>query len=107
MKLTNLLSRKIIVARRVKTVNDKMAMSTVTAVATVIQPTADSSHQLVEGVFGKSFKLYCDGGVDIQQGDRLRDYLTSTTYTVVSDGVTRRTMGSIDYTIIIVQKTTN
>lgn len=105
MKLTNLLSRKIIIARRVKTVGDKMAMSTVTSVATVIQPATDSSHQLVEGVFGKRFKLYCDGGVDIQSGDRLRDYLTSTTYTVVSDGVTRRTMGSLDYTIIIVQKT--
>ena len=107
MKLTNILSREIIIARRIKTVGDRMAMSTVTSVAAVVQPATDSAHQLVEGVFGKQFKLYCDGGVDILQGDRLRDYMTGTTYTVVSDGVSRRTMGSLDYTMIIVQKTSN
>jgi len=82
-----------------------MALSTVTATFANIQPAANSSTEIAEGVFGKSFKLYFDGGVDLQMGDRLRDTETNEYYTVVSGGVTRRTMGSIDYLIASVQKT--
>ncbi len=107
MRLTHLFSGKIIIARRVTTSGYKMALSTVTSVAMAIQPVADSSHEIATGVFGKQFKIYVDGGIDIQPGDRLRDIGTGNYYTVMPDGVSRRTMGSIDYTLVVVQKTKN
>lgn len=107
MKLTHLTNKELIIARKVAVSGDKMALTTVTATFANIQPATDSSTEIAEGIFGKSFRLYFDAHVDLRMGDRLRDVETGDYYSVVSDGVTRRTMGSIDYVIALVQKTKN
>lgn len=104
MRLTHLLKNRVIIARLATTTGDRMAFSTVTAEMMNIQPTGNSASEIAEGVFGKSFRIYCDGGSDLQAGDRLRDQ-NGDYYTVMSDGVSRRTMGTMDYIIAVVQKT--
>lgn len=107
VQLTHLLTNKIIISRKIATTGDKMALSTVTSAMINLQPASSSSREIAEGVFGKSFKIYCNGDIDLQPGDRLRDNVTGDTYTVMPDGVTQRNMGCIDYTIAVIQKTKN
>ncbi len=104
MRLTHLLNKKIIIARLTTESGDKMLFSTVTGEMGHIQPMSNTSSEIAEGVFGKTFRLYMDGDVDIQEGDRLRDE-DNNYYTVKSDGVSRRTFGSFDYKIVICEKT--
>lgn len=104
MKLTHLLNKRIIIARLAVLTGDKMAFSTVTVEMMNIQPRADSKSELRPGLFGKEFRAYMDGDVDIDEGDRLRDE-NNNYYTVKSDGVSRRTMGSFDYLIVALEKT--
>lgn len=105
MRLTHILDNRVIIARKVATSGDKLAFVTVTAEMMNIQPVSDSSTEIREGTFGKQFRIYCDGGADLQPGDRLRNNDNGETYTVMSDGVSRRTMGSMDFIIAVVQKT--
>ena len=105
MSLVHLMTNRVIIARKVTTTGDRLAYSTVTAEMMNIQPAGDSASEIREGVFGKSFKLYMDGDTDIQEGDRLRDTDTGNIFTVVPDGVSRRTMGSLDFLVVVVQKT--
>jgi hypothetical protein len=104
MKLTHLLNKEVIIARMATVSGDRLAFSTVTAEMMHIQPMSDSKSQLTEGVFGKVFRIYTDGNVDVQDGDRLKDE-DGNYYTVRNDGVSRRTFGSFDYLIIAVEKT--
>jgi len=105
MKITHLLNKQVIVGRMATTTGDKMAFATVTGEMMHIQPTDNSKDPLVDGVYGKTFRFYTDGDVDVQAGDRLRINSTSEEYTVVSGGVSRRTFGSFDYLIIVAEKT--
>lgn len=82
---------------------DKMAFTTVTAQMVNMQPASDSSTLIREGTFGKRFRFFCDGGADVQQGDKLTDS-SGNVYVVLADGVSRRTMGSIDYMLVVVEK---
>ena len=105
MRLTHLLHQKVIIARLVKeSGGERMTFTTVTAEMGHIQPMTDSSSEISDGVFGKTFRLYMDGGVDIQEGDYLRDNYNNY-YTVKADGVSRRRFGTFDYNIVIIEKT--
>ena len=104
MKLTHLLNKKIIIARMITTSGNKIAYSTVTADMGHIQPMDLEKGQISEGVFGRTFRLYIEGEVDIQEGDRLRD-IDNNFYTVVTGGVSRRNFGSFDYKIVIMEMT--
>ena len=84
--------------------SDLMAFATVTSVMVHIQPATDSKRALTEGVFGKQFRIYTDVGRNIQQGDRIRD-ANNNEYTVMADGETERSFGSISYKLLIVEKT--
>lgn len=98
------MTKKVFIARRVTTTGYKMAFTTVTAAMMQIQPTSNSSNQIETGVFGKSFKIFCEGGIDVQPGDRLRDD-DGNFYSVLPDGVSHRSMGSIDFIVMGVTKT--
>jgi hypothetical protein len=103
MRLTHLLSKRVIIARMVSTTGHKMVYVTVTAEMSHIQPMSNFKSELREGVFSKTYRLYVDGDVDIREGDRLKDE-DGNFYTVKNDGVSRRTFGSFDYCIIIIEK---
>ena len=106
MRLTHLLNKRVVIARMAteEAGTDKLMFSTVTAEMMHIQPTSGSKSEIEDGVFGKSFRIYTDGDADVQEGDRLRDS-DNYYYTVLSDGVSRRSFGSIDFLVINVQKT--
>jgi len=104
MRLIHLLNKQIVIARLVTESGDKLMFTTVTTEMGHIQPMSDSNREMGDGVFGKTFRLYMDGGVDISEGDLLRD-TDNNYYTVRSDGVSRRTFGSLDYLIIVMEKT--
>jgi len=103
MRLTHLLSKRIYIARLATTTGDKMAFVTVTSDMSHIQPIDRSNTEVSEGVFNKTYRLYMDGDGNIQEGDRLRDE-DNNYYTVMADGVSRRTFGSFDYLIVILSK---
>lgn len=87
--------------------SDLMAFSTVTTAMVHIQPQMSSKRMLEGtsgGVFGKQFKIYTDVGRNFQQGDRIRD-TNNNYYTVVADGETDRSFGSISFKILLVEKT--
>lgn len=104
MKITHLLTNTVVITRLSTVSGDKQAYSTVTSVIGHIQPLSAEKTSLVEGVFGKTYKIYTDGSTDINEGDRLKDE-DGNYYTVKSGGVSRRTFGSFDHNEIIIEKT--
>lgn len=104
MKLTHLATNLVIITRMTSVSGYKQAFSTVTAAMMAVQPLSLEKTALIGGVFGQTFKIYVDGDIDIQEGDRLRDFDTDEIYRVKSGAVTRRTYGSIDYREVIVEK---
>ena len=87
------------------TSGDKMAMSTVTSSKAQIQPLDAERTQIVGGVFGKTFRIWVDTSLNIQEGDRLRDE-DGNFYKVRKGGVTPRSFGSIDYKEVLIEKST-
>lgn len=45
--------------------------ATATAEANIQQLDAETAHK-IEGVFGESYVLFCDSGVDIKEGDKVQ-----------------------------------
>lgn len=103
-RITHLTNKEVFITRLTSAGVDKMAFTTVTSAMTHIQPISDGKNGLADGVFGKSFKIYVDGGVNVQAGDHIRDE-DGNRYTVVADGSSRRQFGTFDYKILLVQKT--
>ena len=97
------MSKRIYIARLATTSGDKMSFVTVTSDMAHIQPSDNQNSEISEGVFGKSFRMYMDGDGNLQEGDRLRDE-DNNYYTVMADGVSRRTFGSFDYLIVMLSK---
>ncbi|MCK4686642.1 MAG: hypothetical protein KAT66_00770 [Candidatus Lokiarchaeota archaeon] len=104
MKITHLLSNTIVITRLSTVSGNKQAYSTITSVSGHIQPIQDNKLELMDGVFGKTFKIYVDGESEINAGDRLKDE-DGNYYTVKSGGVSRRTFGSFDFREIVIEKT--
>jgi len=105
MSITHLLNKSATVQRMSDLGADRMALSTVTSVLRVhIQPESTEKRPLDEGVFGKRYRIFTDVSFVVSEGDRLRD-TDGNYYTVVSGGVSRRTFNSIDYQLIMAEKT--
>jgi len=105
MTIAHLMNKSITILRLADIGDDKMALTTGETIKCQIQPATDDKRELTDGVFGKQFRIYVDGASDAKQGDRIRDKSTNEEYTVLSGGETRRTFGSIDYTILLVELT--
>ena len=103
VRLTHLLKNRIIISRMTAVTGFKQAFSTVTSEMGCIQPIGKEKAGLVDGVFGKAFRIYVEGDTDIRPGDRLRDE-NGNKYTVKSGGVTPMSYGSFDYKIVIIEK---
>jgi hypothetical protein len=104
MSILHLATNTLIQSRMTTISGSKMAFSTLTAVEGNLQPLGQSDAGLDIGVFGRAFQFFCDGPVDIQEGDRLHDSSTGWFYRVRSGGVVRRSEGSIDYLKIICER---
>ena len=85
----------------------KQAFATVTAeLPGALQPIKDADSPLsplTDGVFGRQFVFFCDGTIDVQEGDRLKDE-NGNIYRVRSGAVVRRSFGSIDYLKVLCER---
>ena len=96
--------KQIVVARKaVMSGTDKFLASTVTGVKMNVQMLSDRDAQLIEGTFGKTYVFYCDGAVDVQEGDKLKDP-DGAYYKVISGGVSRHQFGTFDHRKIIAER---
>jgi len=105
MKFLNFSNKTVVVSRMTAVSGNVKVLSTVTSTSGHIQPLDAERIRLIDGVYGKSFRIWVDSGVDIQEGDLLRDE-DSNEYKVSKGGVTPRAEGSIDYQEILIEKTT-
>lgn len=102
MKLQHLANQRIVVSRLMAVgSNNKLALSTVTASFGHLQPVANEKVQLVDGVPGKTYLIFVDGDLDIQEGDQLKDE-SSNVYTVKKGGVTRWKHGAMDFQEVLI-----
>lgn len=106
MKLQHLANQRVIISRlqQVGGTSTKLALSTVTAAFGHLQPIAAEKIGLVNGVFGKTYRIFCDNDVDIQEGDQLKDE-NSNIYTVRKGGVTKWQHGAMDFQEVLIQRT--
>lgn len=104
MSLQHLATNSVIVTRLTSVSGYKKIYATVTGAKVTVQPISASKANLYSGAMGKTFQIYCDGTLDIDAGDRLRDISTGDIYQVKTDGVVRRTMGNLDHSEVIVEK---
>ena len=102
--LENLTTKAIIITRLTTISGNRRAYATLTAAFAEIQPLSPEKTQIYDGVVGKTFRCYVDPSVSIQEADRLRETSTGNIYKVKTGGVSRRTMGSIDYTAVIMEQ---
>lgn len=98
MKLTHLSNQRVIISRltAVSGTSNRLALSTVTAAFGHLQPVANEKVQLVSGIPGKTYLIFVDGDIDIQEGDQLKDEAANV-YTVKKGGVTKWVHGAMDY----------
>lgn len=101
--LAHIATNQFIITRKTSVSGFRSAFATTTGIRANLQPLTDAKAQIFDGVPGKSFTIYADGVLDIQEGDRLRDINTGELYQVMTGGVSRRTHGSIDYKQCVVQ----
>ncbi|HBX15904.1 MAG: hypothetical protein UV20_C0009G0021 [Candidatus Magasanikbacteria bacterium GW2011_GWA2_42_32] len=104
MKLTHWLNQTVIISRLTAVSGDKIAMTTVTACQGHLQPLDAERTGLIGGVYGKTYRIWVDTSVTIQDGDKLKDD-DGNFYKVKKGGVTTRSFGSIDYKEILIEKT--
>lgn len=103
MSILHLATNTMIQSRMQVVSGSKQAFSTVTAVSGALQPLSAEQAQLHDGVFGRTFQFFCDGTIDIQEGDRLKDE-GGIYYRVRAGSVVRRTFGSMDYLKVICER---
>ena len=100
--LVHLATNRFIISRLTPVSGYKSAYQTTTAVLATLQPLSPQKTQQYDGVMGKTFIIYADGLLDVQENDKFRDVNTNKYYRVVNGGVSRRTMGALDFNQIIV-----
>lgn len=102
--LENLTTKAIIITRLSTVSGYKRAYATLTAAFAEIQPLSREKTEMYNGAMGKTFICYVDPSVSIQESDMLRETSNGNLYKVKTGGVSRRTMGSIDYVAVIMEQ---
>ena len=75
-----------------------------TSISATTQPLGDSKAEMNTGAAGKQYKIFLDSGIDIKDGDQIRD-VQGNIYQVMSGGIDNRTDGFVsDYIGVRVQK---
>lgn len=95
---------KFVISRLTTISGYKKDFATTTAVIGNLQPLSPNKTNLFNGVMGKTFRIFIDGFYDLQEGDKLRNADTNAIYKVKNGGITRRTMGAVDYKECIIEE---
>lgn len=103
MKLTHLSNQRVIISRLMPVGGSSttLALSTVTFAFGHLQPVAPEKVALIGGVMGKTYKIWVDKGIDIEEADQLKDEQDNI-YTVKKGGVTKWQHGAMDYQEVII-----
>lgn len=104
MSILNLRTNHLMLSRLTAVGGSKMAFATVTGVDGTLQPVSVEEASLMDGVYGRSFQFFCDGAIDIQEGDKLKDNTTGFVYRVKAGAVVRRTYNAIDFLKVICER---
>lgn len=102
--LAHLATNKLIVSTFGVISGYRKAYATLTTCFGAVEPLSAEKTNLFNGSMGKTHVIYIDHGINISEGDRLRDNSSNQIYKVVNGGVTRRTAGSMDYKQVIVEE---
>lgn len=105
MKLAHLATNYIIITRMTAVSGFKSVLSTVTGGKVNLQPLGAEKAALMDGVLGKTYRIFCDVGLDIQEHDKLRDVDTGNEYKVKAGGVTTHNFGITTYKEVIIELT--
>ena len=106
MKLTHLANQRIIISRLtpVTGTTNRFALATVTAAIVNLQALDAQAAMVISGVPGKTYRIFCDTDIDIQENDQLKDE-DGTIYIVRKGGGTRWRHGAMDFQeVYITQK---
>ena len=101
--ILHLKTNALIQQRLVAVSGHRQAFSTVTAIQGNLQPISVADVAVYDGVYGRTFQFFCDGTIDIQEGDKLKNEVGHY-FRVKGGGVVRRTEGSIDYTKVVIER---
>lgn len=100
--LVHLATRSFIQTRLTVTTGYRKAFATVTGVKGEIQPLSPEKTAFFEGKVGKTYILFIDGNIPVQEKDKFRDTYTNEEYEVKVGGVNRRAHGCMDFLEVIV-----
>jgi len=103
MRFLHFSSKTVIVSRMTAGGNNTMILATVTSIRGHIQPLDAERTRLIDGVYGKSYRIWVDTGVSLEDGDRLKDD-DGNFYKIRKGGITARAEGSIDYQEVLIEK---
>ncbi len=101
--LAHIATDALIITRLTTISGFKKDYTTTTGIKANVQPLSPAKTDLFNGVMGKTFAIFVDGAIDIQEGDKLRDTSDNRIFKVKNGGVSRRTHGAIDYSTVIVE----
>lgn len=104
MTFQNLLTKQVFISRLTTLTGNRKIYATLTACLSEVQPLSLEKTNLVNGVLGKTFKMYVDTSVAISENDLIREVATGRKFKVKTGGVSVRSMGSIDYTEVIMDQ---
>lgn len=101
--LAHLSTNRFIISRLVTVSGYKQDYTTTTGIKGTLQPLSPEKTQLYAGIVGKTYVIYVDSYIDLNEGDKLRDVDTGAIYKVVNGGQSQRAFGIIDYKKVIIQ----
>ena len=102
MKLTHLSNQRVIISRLSPVAgSSKLALTTLTACLGTLQPIAAEKVMLVNGVPGKTYRIFVEHDIDLQESDQLKDE-AGKIYTVKIGGITKWQQGTIDYQEVLI-----
>lgn len=104
MTLTHLATNRVIISRMTAVSGHKSVLSTVTAAIVNLQPISAEKTALMGGVIGKTFRIYCDSDIDIQEHDKLRDYNSGKLYKVRAGGVTLHSFYATEFNEVLIEE---
>lgn len=106
MKLTHLANQRVVISRltAVSGAGSKLALATVTFALGYLEPLTLEKTMAVQGIPGKSFRVFLDKADDVKENDQLKDE-DGNIYTVRKGGVTRWQHGAMDYQEIWLTRT--
>ena len=104
MRLAHLATNRMVITRMTSISGYKRSYTTTTYGNINLQGLTAENVALMGGVLGKTYRIYAESDLGIQEHDRLRDINSGYVYKVKPGGVTTHSYGAIEYDEIIIER---